>query len=137
MKKQSLNEEAKKYFVFFLLGGGKEARRLSAEICERLGTVPYILSAKRGALDMLSPHCHALPLATEFGEPLCFELIARARELGRVLPILVPTTSEHAETVETHRELLEPHFVIRSPEELFDGFPWARFTKKTKGGKTI
>ncbi len=126
MKKESIKKNSALYFLPFILGSCSSSRRMAQRIHRRYGIISLILDEKRTLPDLLGLSFRFLPCLSK-DEPrlMCEQLIALAEQEPAALPILIPASAEYEQAVKENESLLEKHFVISSPEELFVNSPLA------------
>ena len=119
-----IKEEAKLYFLPFLLGSNAEARRLARKIYRKHKIVCYILGTKRSAANIISRSSRFLKLtAPQNKELTAKELVYLARQSKYTLSILIPCSSYYEELVNCKREILEASFVISSVSDALISSP--------------
>ena len=119
-----IKEEAKLYFLPFLLGSNAEARRLARKIYRKHKIVCYILGTKRSAANIISRSSRFLKLtAPQNKELTAKELVYLARQSKYTLSILIPCSSYYEELVNCTREMLEASFVISSVSDALISSP--------------
>ena len=124
MNKVRIREEARFYFVPFLLGDNQASHRLSKKIYKKYGIVSFILDKKRTAADIWDLSSRFLKLInTENQELITLQLIDLAEQSPYTLPLLIPCSEEHELLVKKDRELLETRFVISSENLLLTDSP--------------
>ena len=126
MKRESIKRDAALYFLPFILGSSPSSRRMARRILSRYGIASLLFDEKRTFHDLLSLSFRFMPYLPK-DEPrlMCEQLIALAEQEPAALPILIPASPEYERAVNENRALLEKHFVISSPEELFVCSPLA------------
>jgi hypothetical protein len=126
MKKESTKRDAALYFLPFILGSSHPSRRMARRIHRRYGIISLILDEKPRLPDLLGLSFRFLPCLSK-DEPrlMCEQLIALAEQEPAALPILIPASPQYEQAVKYNKALLEKHFVISSPRELFVHSPLA------------
>ena len=126
MKKESIKRDAALYFLPFILGSSPSSRKMARRVLRKYGIVPLVLDEKPTLCDLLALSFRFLPCLSK-DEPrlMCEQLVALAEQEPAALPILIPASPEYERAVTENRALLEKHFVISSPEELFARSPLA------------
>ena len=115
MDKQSIQKEARLYFIPFLLGNNQSAHRLSKKIYKKHKIICYILDKKKTVADILDYSSKFLRLTEAKNTSLTAEqLIYFADQKPYTLPLLIPCTAEYEQLIEENRELLEASFVLSS-----------------------
>ena len=126
-----IKDEAKLYFLPFLLGSNAEARRLARKIYRKHKIVCYILGTKRSAANIISRSSRFLKLtAPQNKELTAKELVYLARQSKYTLSILIPCSSYYEELVNCKREMLEASFVILSVSDALSDSPLSVIPKK-------
>ena len=123
-------ENARAYFLPFILGNTKQSHKLSQKIFNKYGIVSLICDSRRHALDFLDFSSRSIRLCpTDSPRLLCEQLIALAEQSPYTLPLIIPITEEYASMTDTVRDVLETRFIISSPDELFTLSPLARIKR--------
>lgn len=126
-----IKDEAKLYFLPFLLGSNAEARRLARKIYRKHKIVCYILGTKRSAANIISRSSRFLKLTAPHNKELTAkELIYLARQSKYTLPLLIPCSSEYCSLISEKREMLEASFVISSVSDALSSSPLSVIPKK-------
>ena len=124
MDKTALQEEAKLYFVPFLLGNNSASHKLSRKIYSRYKIVSYILDKKRTVSDIFSLSSRFIMLSEPKNTALtAIELVYLAEQSPYTLPILIPCSEEYERLISENREMLEASFVISSLQDTLDSSP--------------
>lgn len=115
MKDEELREEARLYFIPFILGNTPSARKLSRRIYFKYRIICLILDTKGSLLQLLDPTNRFLKLSKAHSSSLtAMQLTALAEQSAYTLPLLIPCSEKYEKLVEENRELLEKSFVISS-----------------------
>ena len=126
MKRESIKKDAALYFLPFILGSNPSSRKMARKILRKYGILPLVLDEKRTLADLLTLSYRFLPcLSRDEPRLTCEQLVALAEQEPSALPILIPASPEYGSAVNANGELLEKHFVISSPKELFICSPLA------------
>lgn len=120
-------EEARLYFIPFILGSNRSSHSLAVKIFRKYGIFSCVLDKKRSFFDPFDPTSRYIRLFGESSELLCEQLIDLAGEEPYTLPLLIPTTAEYTQAIGEQRARLEGHFVICEPEKLFKSSPMSDF----------
>ena len=130
MSIRSVGDEARLYFVPYILGNSRHSHKISAKIYKRFGIVSLICDERRSLLDVFDISSRSIEL-TETDSPrlVCEELMWLATQNDYILPILIPACTRYKEMLECERERLESCFVISSEEEIFTSSPLASLIK--------
>lgn len=124
INKTRIREEARFYFVPFLLGDNEVSHKLSRSIYRKYGIVCFILDAKRTPADIWDFSSRFLRLtAISSDELLSYQLTDLANQSPFTLPLLFPCSKEYTDYVERCRDILEPTFIISAPELALTGSP--------------
>ena len=124
MDKKDIQEEAKYYFLPFILGNNPTAHKLSRKIYRKHKIVCYVLDKKRTFADILDFSSRFLGISTSNDDSLTVsQLIYLAEQCPTTLPILIPCSDEYAELIDKNREVLEAVFVLSSKEEALTHSP--------------
>ena len=126
MKNKSVRDEAKLYFIPFLLGDSRRSRALSARIFRKFGVSCLILDKKRSLLDLFDLSSCFYKLFSDDSALLCEQLIPLATAEPYTLPLLIPTDERYELAVSEQRELLEKYFIILDAGQVFTDSPMAR-----------
>ena len=130
MSNKILSDDARLYFVPYILGNSSASHKLSAQIYRRFGIVSVICGERRPLLDLFDFTCRSIELTnTDSSRRICEELVWLASQGEYTLPILIPTSDKYSKILNSERERLEEHFVISSPEELFVSSPLSSMLK--------
>ena len=125
MDKTKLREEAKLYFVPFLLGNNSESHKLAKKIYRKYKIVCYILDGKKKITDLLDLSSRTLILPQTKKDAITVtQLIYLAEQTAYTLPLLIPCTTEYSELVEKNREILESSFIVLSSDLILTDSPF-------------
>ncbi len=120
MSDNTLKNEARNYFVPYLLGNSKKAHGLSLRIYKKFGIVSVICDSRRSFWDILDPtSMTAVLVSTDSSRLVAEQLISLTDETYGALPLLIPISNEYANAISCERETLERRFIICEPDELF------------------
>jgi hypothetical protein len=126
MSDRVMRDNARLYFLPFIIGNGKQAHRLSRKIFHKYGIVSLICGERRTLSDLLDYSCRFLRLCpSDSPRLLCEQLIALSEQSPYTLPIAIPANTRYETMINEARELLEQKFVISSEKELFVSSPLA------------
>lgn len=117
MNKSFIKEEARLYFIPFLLGDNQASHRLSRKIFKKYGISSFILDDKRTFADIWDFSCRFIKLSSSQDFPLTLlQLVDIAREFPFSLPILIPCSDEYESFAKLYKTELESVFVLSSQE---------------------
>lgn len=126
MEQKSIKQQAKNYFLPFILGNCNDSRRLASRVFRQCGITSFVLDFKRSPINIFGFSYYFVELtATKSDRLLCEQLIDLAHQNPSVLPILVPASASYQRTIEENRELLERYFIISEPQRLLIDSPLA------------
>ena len=124
-------ENARAYFLPFILGNTKQSHKLSQKIFNKYGIVSLICDSRRHALDLLDFSSRSIRLChTDSPRLLCEQMIALADQSPYTLPLIIPISEEYVRMTDDVRDVLETRFIISSPDELFTRSPLASINKR-------
>ena len=124
MNKTDLKEDAKYYFVPFLLGNNSASHKLSRKIYRKYKIICFIVDKKQTLLDFFDFSSRFINIKkTESSELLATQLIYLAEQNEYTLPILIPCSQEYDILLENYRERLESVFIITSKEKILKNSP--------------
>lgn len=124
ISKTDILEEARAYFIPFLLGDNSASHRLSRSIYRKYKITSLILDVKMTPLDVFDTSSKFLRIADiQSPELFAYQLIDLAQLSEYTLPLLIPCNEKYASMLKAERELLESTFVITSPELLLTSSP--------------
>lgn len=116
--------DARIYFLPFILGSGKQARRLSSRLFSRFRIVSFVCNPKKSLWDSFDISCRHMSLCESRDVRLIAEqLLWAAERYSGYLPILIPVSDEYSGVIDEQRELLESRFIIREADEIFLSSP--------------
>lgn len=124
MNEFQLRDEAKFYFIPFILGSTPSSHRLSKKIFKKYGITSYILDKKRSlnaSLD-LSSRFFKLTLS-QSDDIIIRQLIDVAEREPYTLPILIPCTEEYKLFAKRCEGRLEATFVLSNEEQALAASP--------------
>ena len=120
MSDKALKNEARNYFVPYLLGNCKRSHGLSLRIYKKFGIISVVCDSRRSFWDILDPTSMTAVLApTDSARLIAEQLLSLTDETFGTLPLLIPMSDEYADAVLRERETLEKRFIICKPDELF------------------
>ena len=125
MSNKSVRDEARLYFIPFLLGSNKRSHALSGKIFRKYGIVSFILDEKRSFSDFFDISSSFFPISSGESSLLCEQLVALADREPYTLPLLIPTSPQYERAVSEQTELLQKHFVLCDAERVFTDSPMA------------
>lgn len=124
MDKIRLREEARLYFVPFLLGNNSASHKLAKKIYRKYKIVCFILDNKKRVTDILDFSSRSLILPYTKKDSLTVtQLIYFAEQTEYTLPLLIPCTEEYSKLVEKNREILESSFVLSNESLILTDSP--------------
>ena len=124
MDKTFIRQEARCYFVPFLLGDNKKSHRLSRKILRKYSIRSFVLDDKRTFADIWNFSSKFLKLSiTENDYITLLQLLDFASELPYTMPILIPCSDEYEKFVKIHQKELESVFVLSNEALLFTASP--------------
>ncbi len=130
MSDRTLRDEARLYFVPYILGNSRAAHRLAAKIHRKFGIISVICDDRRSVLDLLDLTSRTVVLsATDSSRLLAEQLISLAQQNCCTLPLLIPTDGKYASTIQAEREMLERTFVFADADRLFESSPLMKIAK--------
>ena len=130
MANKTFEDEARLYFVPYILGNSRASHRLSARIYRRFGIVSVICDDRRSLLDLLDISSRSVLLThTDSPRLVCEQLIWLATQNDYTLPILIPTDTRYIKMLDTERDHLEACFVISSKEKVLTSSPLSSLIK--------
>ena len=133
---RALREQARVYFLPYILGNCQNARRISRKIYRTYGIASYICTEKRRLLDCLELSCRFLPISpTSSSRLLAEQLIDTVKSERYVLPMLIAADTKGEQLIKEQRELLEAYFVITDEQEFFDDAVISRAIKQGAANK--
>lgn len=133
---RALREQARVYFLPYILGNCKTAHRISRKIYRTYGIAPYICAQKRTLSDWLDLSCRFLPISpTNSSRLFAEQLTALVQNERFVLPMLIAVDAKYAAFVSEQRELLESYFVITDEQGFFDDAVISRAIKQGAANK--
>ena len=120
MSDKTLKNEARNYYVPYLLGNSKKAHGLSLRIYKKFGIISVICDSRRSFWDILDPTSMTALLApTDSSRLISEQLLSLTDETFGSLPLLIPMSEEYARSISCERETLERRFIICDADELF------------------
>lgn len=130
MSDRLLRENARIYYLPFVLGRGSDALGVCARIFFRSGVVPFICDTRPSLAAALCPFCKSITLSsTDSPRLLAEQLTDIARQDPYTLPILVPIDKKYRGAVRSQHSTLERSFVISDADSLFASSPFADMLK--------
>ena len=130
MSIRSVGDEARLYFVPYILGNSRHSHKICAKIYKRFGIVSLICDERRSLLDLFDLSSRSIELTdTDSPRLVSEELIWLATQNDYVLPRLIPVSEKYQKMIECERERLESCFVISSEQEIFTSSPLASLVK--------
>lgn len=126
MSDRQARENARAYFIPYILGNTARSHRIATKIFFKYGIVSLVCDEERSPLGALDPFSRYIRL-TSTKEPsiTAEQLISLCEQQPCTLPIIIPTTKKYEEAVEQERETLEHKFVIADATSLFSASPLA------------
>lgn len=124
MKRKQIREEAKLYFIPFLLGDNSTSHILSLKIFKKYHIKSLILDKTRRLSDIFDLSSKFTQIAdTKHHAITVMQLKDLAAQTQYTLPLLIPCTSEYEELVSEYRAELESEFIILSADFSFENSP--------------
>ncbi|MBP3369154.1 MAG: hypothetical protein J6L85_00245 [Clostridia bacterium] len=124
MSDRTIRDEARLYFVPYILGNNPTAHKLAARIFRKFGIVSLICDDHRSARDLIDMSSKTLMLTpTDSPRLLAEQLISLAAQNKYTLPIIISTDERFQSMLDRERELLEHTFVFADADSLFDSSP--------------
>lgn len=124
MSDKTLRDEAKLYFVPYILGNNSAAHKLASRILRKFGIVSLICDDHRSALDLIDMSSRTVVLThTDSSRLIAEQLISLAAQSSYTLPLIIPTDDRYAKAIESERELLERTFIITDADRIFKSSP--------------
>lgn len=124
MKKAFIREEARCYFIPFLLGDNSTSHHLSKRIFRKYGIISLILDTKGSFADIWDFSCKFIKLSPSDNQSLTLlQLIDISREFPTAMPILIPCSKEYETFTQLFEKELESVFALSSKELLFETSP--------------
>ena len=124
INKTRIREEARSYFIPFLLGDNEVSHKLSRRIYKKYGIVCFIIDDRMTPADFWDFSSRFLRMPkVKSNELFALRLIDLAEQSEFTLPLLIPCSKEYSNAVELSREALEPIFVICDPEDALTSSP--------------
>lgn len=118
MDKKELREDAKSYFVPFLLGNNAISHRLSRQIYKRYKINCFILDIKGTPADIFDFSSKTIKLTqTKSASLFAKELIYLANQSRYTLPLLIVCSDKYEMFIENERDWLEQFFVISTSKD--------------------
>lgn len=126
MSDRQARENAREYYVPYILGNTALSHRIAARIFCKYGIVSLICDDKRSPLCALDIACRYLHLASS-DEPriIADQLLSLCEQQPYTLPIIIPASQKYEKAVMAERETLEHKFVIADKATLFSSSPLA------------
>ncbi len=130
MSDRTLRDEARLYFVPYILGNNSAAHRLASRIFRRFGIVSLICDDHRSALDLIDMSSRTIVLtSTDSPRLIAEQLLSLAAQSSYTLPLIIPTDDRYASVAKSERELLERTFILADADSLFESSPLANILK--------
>ena len=124
MKKAFIREEARCFFIPFLLGNNATSHRLSKKILRKYGIVSFILDSKGNFSDIWDFSSKFIKLSySNTPDVTLLQLIDFAHEFPSTMPILIPCSEEYEKFMEIFKKELEPIFALSSKELVLTNSP--------------
>lgn len=124
MKNRFVREDAKHYFLPFILGNDARSHLLSLKIFHKYGIISFVCKKKRGLADFLDYSSSFVRLCdTESSRLIAEQLVSLAEQSPTSLPLLIADCEEFDLAVEEQRKILEKRFIILSGKDLFTDSP--------------
>ena len=126
MKRKQIREEARLYFVPFLLGDTMTAHKLSFKIFKRYGIVSLILDTKKTVVDLWDFSSRFKTISQNKNQEITvMQLKDLAAQTQYTLPLLIPCSDEYADLVKKHSSELESEFIILNADISLEDSPLA------------
>lgn len=124
MKDRAIREEARNYFVPYILGNNLSAHKLSMRLYKRFGIVSLICDCRHSFFDIFDPSSRALILtSTESSRLVAEQLLSLAAQSDYTLPLIVCLDQKYSQMINGQRDLLEHSFVISDEESILKSSP--------------
>lgn len=126
MKRKQIREEARLYFVPFLLGDTMTAHKLSFKIFKRYGIVSLILDTKKTVADLWDFSSRFKAISQSKSQEIAvMQLKDLAAQTQYTLPLLIPCSNEYTDLVKKHSSELESEFIILNADISLEDSPLA------------
>ena len=126
MSDRQARENAREYFVPYILGNTPTSHRISARIFYKYGIVSLICDERSSPLCALDLSCRYIKLSPS-NEPhiIAEQLLSLCEQQQYTLPIIIPVSPKYQRAVEAEISALEHKFVIADKDTLFSSSPLA------------
>ncbi|MBE6592562.1 MAG: hypothetical protein E7642_01045 [Ruminococcaceae bacterium] len=126
MGERTLKDEARLYYVPYILGNTPEAHRLSRSIYHKFGIISVICDSRRSFFDVFDLTSRTVTLSsTDSSRLIAEQLVSLAAQTRYTLPLIIPASDELRKVVSDERGTLERSFVICEADTLFNSSPLA------------
>ena len=126
MKKKQIREEARLYFVPFLLGDTITAHKLSFKIFKKYGIVSLILDTKKNVVDLWDFSSRFKTISQNNNQEITvMQLKDLAAQTQYTLPLLIPCSDEYKKLVNKNASELESEFIILNADIPLEDSPLA------------
>ena len=123
MKRKQIREEARLYFVPFLLGDTMTAHKLSFKIFKRYGIVSLILDTKKTVADLWDFSSRFKAISQSKSQEIA--VMHLAAQTQYTLPLLIPCSDKYTDLVKKHSSELESEFIILNADISLEDSPLA------------
>lgn len=118
MDKKALREDARSYFVPFILGNNAASHKLSRQIYKKYKIICFILDDKRTFSDIFDFSSKIIKLTEPKNTSLSAEeLIYLANQSSYTLPILIVCSNKYESLIEKEKAKLEQFFIISEKQD--------------------
>lgn len=126
MVDRTLKEEARLYFVPYILGNTRAAHKLAYRIYRKFGIISVICDRRRSLCDLFDPTSRPVVLSsTDSPRLIAEQLVELTRQTQYTLPLIIPVCEEYERMAQSERATLEHSFVICDAQTLFERSPLA------------
>ena len=124
MKKSFIRQEARCYFIPFLLGDNRTSHKLSRKFLRKYGIVSFILDTKGNLSDVFDISCKFIKLSdTDDDTLLLLQLTDIVCEIPSTMPILIPCSEKYKNFTKAFDKELESIFFISNEETALTDSP--------------
>lgn len=128
MSESTFKDEARLYYVPYILGNTPEAHKLSRRIYRKFGIISVICDSRRSVFDLFDLSSRTVVLSsTDSPRLIAEQLLSLASQTRYTLPLIISVSHEFEQAIAYEREILERSFVICEVDTLFDTSPLADF----------
>ena len=124
MKKAFIKEEARCYFIPFLLGDNATSHHFSRKLLRKYGIVSIVLDTKGSFANFWDFSYRFIRLSPSNDKELTLlQLFDIANEFPSTMPILIPCCDEYEEFTKLFEKELETVFVLSNDKSIFTNSP--------------